>query len=139
VVTVVLGRGGGGEGALRWCLGGGRAKERGAGAAGGHGHGEGRARPLRGAGAASVRGGRGGGRTTLADGRHGEGRAHDAGGWTARRRAHDAGGRTARRGAGTGEVSGGEVTESERRGRRRKEKAGRLFLFFAECPRSGTR
>jgi hypothetical protein len=36
-----------------------------------------------------------------------------------------------------GEGGRGEVTESERRGRR-KEKAGRLFLFFAECPRSGT-
>jgi hypothetical protein len=37
-----------------------------------------------------------------------------------------------------GEGGRGEVTESERRGRR-KEKAGRLFLFFAECQLAGTR
>jgi hypothetical protein len=50
------------------------------------------------------------------------------------------GGGTARRRAdGAGEVSGDGVTESERRGEGERRRRAGLFLFFVECPRSGTR
>jgi hypothetical protein len=123
---VVSGHDGGGVGAQRRCR---AVGERGRGArrAGGHGLSEGRAGGHdRGLGegrasAASVRGGHGEGQADGAvRGRRDEGRA--------RRRAHVVGE------VSGGGVSGGGVIESERRGRRRKDKAGRFISLLCRVP-----
>jgi hypothetical protein len=101
--------------------------------------------------------GRGAQRAGMAAARGGRGLSGRPGGHS-----RDEGRAWPRRGAGAaaGEVSRGEVTESERRGRRRKEKAGQPFIYllcrvptiwhsakiffnfkimFAECQIAGTR